>query len=120
MGQCLPSELEGSLGTCLSLDAFIFAGHTSLGCPSTLFRFQQSMRENKEKQALSDLMIKPVQLIPRYESLVKVGMGLGGQVGMGLGGQEGMGAGWPGGQSLEVCEDAGAQWSPPSGAAGSG
>lgn len=35
--------------------------------------FQQSMRENKEKQALSDLMIKPVQRIPRYELLVKVG-----------------------------------------------
>lgn len=34
------------------------------------------MRENKEKQALSDLMIKPVQRIPRYELLVKVGMGL--------------------------------------------
>lgn len=34
---------------------------------------QQSMRENKEKQALSDLMIKPVQRIPRYELLVKVG-----------------------------------------------
>lgn len=33
---------------------------------------QQSMRENKEKQALSDLMIKPVQRIPRYELLVKV------------------------------------------------
>lgn len=30
------------------------------------------MRENKEKQALSDLMIKPVQRIPRYELLVKV------------------------------------------------
>lgn len=43
--------------------------------------FQQSMRENKEKQALSDLMIKPVQRIPRYELLVKVGMELGGQVG---------------------------------------
>lgn len=39
------------------------------------------MRENKEKQALSDLMIKPVQRIPRYELLVKVGMGLGGQGG---------------------------------------
>lgn len=39
------------------------------------FWFQQSMRENKEKQALSDLMIKPVQRIPRYELLVKVGMG---------------------------------------------
>lgn len=33
---------------------------------------QQSMRENKEKQALGDLMIKPVQRIPRYELLVKV------------------------------------------------
>lgn len=34
------------------------------------------MRENKEKQALSDLMIKPVQRIPRYELLVKVGVEL--------------------------------------------
>ncbi|KAM6946001.1 rho guanine nucleotide exchange factor 17 [Aplochiton taeniatus] len=32
---------------------------------------EQSMRENKEKQALGDLMIKPVQRIPRYELLVK-------------------------------------------------
>lgn len=40
---------------------------------------QQSMRENKEKQALSDLMIKPVQRIPRYELLVKV-RGPGGEV----------------------------------------
>ncbi|XP_010769066.1 rho guanine nucleotide exchange factor 17 [Notothenia coriiceps] len=32
---------------------------------------QQNMRENKEKQALGDLMIKPVQRIPRYELLVK-------------------------------------------------
>lgn len=30
------------------------------------------MRENKEKQALGDLMIKPVQRIPRYELIVKV------------------------------------------------
>lgn len=65
------------------------------------------MRENKEKQALSDLMIKPVQRIPRYELLVKVGMGLGGQEGMGLGGQVG---------SLEACGNAGdsvapTQWS---------
>uniref|UniRef100_A0A3B3QTR2 Rho guanine nucleotide exchange factor 17 n=1 Tax=Paramormyrops kingsleyae TaxID=1676925 RepID=A0A3B3QTR2_9TELE len=35
------------------------------------FLEQQSMRENKEKQALGDLMIKPVQRIPRYELLVK-------------------------------------------------
>lgn len=48
-------------------------------CP--VFGFQQSMRENKEKQALSDLMIKPVQRIPRYELLVKVSKGLGGQAG---------------------------------------
>lgn len=40
------------------------------------------MRENKEKQALSDLMIKPVQRIPRYELLVKVGMVLVGPGGM--------------------------------------
>uniref|UniRef100_A0A3Q3WRF4 DH domain-containing protein n=1 Tax=Mola mola TaxID=94237 RepID=A0A3Q3WRF4_MOLML len=33
---------------------------------------EQNMRENKEKQALGDLMIKPVQRIPRYELLVKV------------------------------------------------
>lgn len=32
---------------------------------------EQSMRENKEKQALGDLMIKPVQRIPRYELIVK-------------------------------------------------
>lgn len=32
------------------------------------------MRENKEKQALGDLMIKPVQRIPRYELLVKVSL----------------------------------------------
>ncbi|XP_042269484.1 rho guanine nucleotide exchange factor 17-like [Thunnus maccoyii] len=32
---------------------------------------EQNMRENKEKQALGDLMIKPVQRIPRYELLVK-------------------------------------------------
>ncbi|XP_029026434.1 rho guanine nucleotide exchange factor 17-like [Betta splendens] len=32
---------------------------------------EQNMRENKEKQALDDLMIKPVQRIPRYELLVK-------------------------------------------------
>ena len=32
------------------------------------------MRENKEKQALADLMIKPVQRIPRYELLVKVSL----------------------------------------------
>lgn len=37
-----------------------------------LVPLQQSMRENKEKQALGDLMIKPVQRIPRYELLVKV------------------------------------------------
>lgn len=37
---------------------------------------QQSMRENKEKQALGDLMIKPVQRIPRYELLVKVSQSL--------------------------------------------
>uniref|UniRef100_A0A3B4GF55 Rho guanine nucleotide exchange factor 17 n=1 Tax=Pundamilia nyererei TaxID=303518 RepID=A0A3B4GF55_9CICH len=35
------------------------------------FLEQQNMRENKEKQALGDLMIKPVQRIPRYELLVK-------------------------------------------------
>lgn len=38
----------------------------------SLSHMQQSMRENKEKQALGDLMIKPVQRIPRYELLVKV------------------------------------------------
>nr|XP_046244789.1 rho guanine nucleotide exchange factor 17-like [Scatophagus argus] len=32
---------------------------------------EQNMRENKEKQGLGDLMIKPVQRIPRYELLVK-------------------------------------------------
>lgn len=39
--------------------------------PAFLKFLEQSMRENKEKQALSDLMIKPVQRIPRYELLVK-------------------------------------------------
>ncbi|XP_020564037.1 rho guanine nucleotide exchange factor 17 isoform X2 [Oryzias latipes] len=34
-------------------------------------KFLENMRENKEKQALGDLMIKPVQRIPRYELLVK-------------------------------------------------
>uniref|UniRef100_A0A8C4X171 Rho guanine nucleotide exchange factor 17 n=1 Tax=Eptatretus burgeri TaxID=7764 RepID=A0A8C4X171_EPTBU len=32
---------------------------------------EHCMRENKEKQALADLMIKPVQRIPRYELLIK-------------------------------------------------
>ncbi|CAM9537855.1 unnamed protein product [Lampetra planeri] len=32
---------------------------------------EQCMRENREKQALADLMIKPVQRIPRYELLIK-------------------------------------------------
>uniref|UniRef100_A0A9L0TKC1 Rho guanine nucleotide exchange factor 17 n=1 Tax=Equus caballus TaxID=9796 RepID=A0A9L0TKC1_HORSE len=40
--------------------------------PAFLKFLEQSMRENKEKQALSDLMIKPVQRIPRYELLVKL------------------------------------------------
>ncbi|XP_049745858.1 rho guanine nucleotide exchange factor 17 isoform X1 [Elephas maximus indicus] len=39
--------------------------------PAFLKFLEQNMRENKEKQALSDLMIKPVQRIPRYELLVK-------------------------------------------------
>uniref|UniRef100_A0A8C3GDF9 Rho guanine nucleotide exchange factor 17 n=1 Tax=Cairina moschata TaxID=8855 RepID=A0A8C3GDF9_CAIMO len=39
--------------------------------PAFIKFLEQSMRENKEKQALSDLMIKPVQRIPRYELLVK-------------------------------------------------
>uniref|UniRef100_A0A8C6XCU6 Rho guanine nucleotide exchange factor 17 n=1 Tax=Naja naja TaxID=35670 RepID=A0A8C6XCU6_NAJNA len=39
--------------------------------PAFMKFLAQSMRENKEKQALSDLMIKPVQRIPRYELLVK-------------------------------------------------
>ncbi|XP_057203473.1 rho guanine nucleotide exchange factor 17-like isoform X2 [Triplophysa rosa] len=39
--------------------------------PAFLKFLDQSMRENKEKQALGDLMIKPVQRIPRYELLVK-------------------------------------------------
>ncbi|XP_009574541.1 PREDICTED: rho guanine nucleotide exchange factor 17, partial [Fulmarus glacialis] len=43
--------------------------------PAFMKFLEQSMRENKEKQALSDLMIKPVQRIPRYELLVKVGAG---------------------------------------------
>lgn len=39
--------------------------------PAFLKFLEQCMRENKEKQALSDLMIKPVQRIPRYELIVK-------------------------------------------------
>ncbi|XP_063160823.1 rho guanine nucleotide exchange factor 17 [Candoia aspera] len=39
--------------------------------PAFMKFLAQNMRENKEKQALSDLMIKPVQRIPRYELLVK-------------------------------------------------
>ncbi|KAJ7319655.1 hypothetical protein JRQ81_019166 [Phrynocephalus forsythii] len=39
--------------------------------PAFMKFLEQNMRENKEKQALSDLMIKPVQRIPRYELLVK-------------------------------------------------
>ncbi|XP_026769326.3 rho guanine nucleotide exchange factor 17 isoform X1 [Pangasianodon hypophthalmus] len=39
--------------------------------PAFMKFLEQSMRENKEKQALGDLMIKPVQRIPRYELLVK-------------------------------------------------
>uniref|UniRef100_W5MGW4 Rho guanine nucleotide exchange factor 17 n=1 Tax=Lepisosteus oculatus TaxID=7918 RepID=W5MGW4_LEPOC len=39
--------------------------------PAFLKFLEQCTRENKEKQALSDLMIKPVQRIPRYELLVK-------------------------------------------------
>nr|XP_055029585.1 LOW QUALITY PROTEIN: rho guanine nucleotide exchange factor 17-like [Misgurnus anguillicaudatus] len=39
--------------------------------PAFLKFLEQCMRENKEKQALGDLMIKPVQRIPRYELLVK-------------------------------------------------
>uniref|UniRef100_UPI00358DF38C rho guanine nucleotide exchange factor 17-like n=1 Tax=Myxine glutinosa TaxID=7769 RepID=UPI00358DF38C len=32
---------------------------------------EQCVRENKEKQALADLMIKPVQRVPRYELIIK-------------------------------------------------
>uniref|UniRef100_W5L297 Rho guanine nucleotide exchange factor 17 n=1 Tax=Astyanax mexicanus TaxID=7994 RepID=W5L297_ASTMX len=39
--------------------------------PAFMKFLEQNMRENKEKQALGDLMIKPVQRIPRYELLVK-------------------------------------------------
>ncbi|XP_062861168.1 rho guanine nucleotide exchange factor 17-like [Trichomycterus rosablanca] len=39
--------------------------------PAFMKFLEQSMRENKEKQALGDLMIKPVQRIPRYELIVK-------------------------------------------------
>lgn len=69
---CPRAELEGLPGG-WSLDSPFFACHSSCGCLWPCFLFQQSMRENKEKQALSDLMIKPVQRIPRYELLVKVG-----------------------------------------------
>lgn len=71
---------RGLLGTCpRTFPSLHVIPH--LGAHPPCFGFQQSMRENKEKQALSDLMIKPVQRIPRYELLVKVGMRLGGQVG---------------------------------------
>ncbi|XP_068122735.1 rho guanine nucleotide exchange factor 17 isoform X2 [Hyperolius riggenbachi] len=39
--------------------------------PAFIKFLEQCTRENKEKQALSDLMIKPVQRIPRYELIVK-------------------------------------------------
>ncbi|XP_040195988.1 rho guanine nucleotide exchange factor 17 isoform X1 [Rana temporaria] len=39
--------------------------------PTFIKFLEQCTRENKEKQALSDLMIKPVQRIPRYELIVK-------------------------------------------------
>ncbi|XP_030055888.1 rho guanine nucleotide exchange factor 17 [Microcaecilia unicolor] len=39
--------------------------------PAFLKFLEQCTRENKEKQDLSDLMIKPVQRIPRYELIVK-------------------------------------------------
>ncbi|XP_048348988.1 rho guanine nucleotide exchange factor 17 [Sphaerodactylus townsendi] len=39
--------------------------------PAFMKFLEQNMRENREKQALSDLLIKPVQRIPRYELLVK-------------------------------------------------
>lgn len=39
--------------------------------PAFMKFLEQCMRENKEKQSLGDLMIKPVQRIPRYELLVK-------------------------------------------------
>lgn len=62
------------LGTCpWTVPSLHDIPHTGAHLPC--FRLQQSMRENKEKQALSDLMIKPVQRIPRYELLVKVGRG---------------------------------------------
>ncbi|MEE6473219.1 hypothetical protein FKM82_009898, partial [Ascaphus truei] len=39
--------------------------------PAFLKFLEQCTRENKEKQGLADLMIKPVQRIPRYELIVK-------------------------------------------------
>ncbi|XP_075054632.1 rho guanine nucleotide exchange factor 17 isoform X2 [Mixophyes fleayi] len=39
--------------------------------PAFMKFLEQCTRENKEKQGLSDLMIKPVQRIPRYELIVK-------------------------------------------------
>ncbi|KAM3933913.1 rho guanine nucleotide exchange factor 17 isoform 2-T2 [Leptodactylus fuscus] len=39
--------------------------------PAFIKFLEQCTRENREKQALSDLMIKPVQRIPRYELIVK-------------------------------------------------
>ncbi|XP_063807274.1 rho guanine nucleotide exchange factor 17 isoform X2 [Pseudophryne corroboree] len=39
--------------------------------PAFMKFLEQCTRENKEKQGLADLMIKPVQRIPRYELIVK-------------------------------------------------
>lgn len=58
----------------LSLTYFLTLSYTHVLSLSSFLPSlqQQNMRENKEKQALGDLMIKPVQRIPRYELLVKV------------------------------------------------
>uniref|UniRef100_A0A803TC85 Rho guanine nucleotide exchange factor 17 n=1 Tax=Anolis carolinensis TaxID=28377 RepID=A0A803TC85_ANOCA len=65
VGDILVQSVSTAAWTPCACNVGHFASHLSF------FFLQQSMRENKEKQALSDLMIKPVQRIPRYELLVK-------------------------------------------------
>jgi len=48
-----------------------FYGSFSSSWQSTLL-LQQCQRDNKEKQGLFDLLIQPVQRIPRYELIIKV------------------------------------------------
>lgn len=65
-------QMSVALGPGLVGHGILDVSHLTVPSLSLTGVLQQSMRENKEKQALSDLMIKPVQRIPRYELLVKV------------------------------------------------